>query len=244
MPKLGLIGYPLTHSFSPNYFKNKFEKEELNDWKYQAFPIEDISLFEKIFQEHDDLIGLNVTIPYKEKIIPFLDDLDISAKKIKAVNTIKKIGNQLVGFNTDIDGFKLSLIQFLKTPIQNALILGTGGASKAVSFVLEDLNINYQLVSRRKSKHKISYKMLDREIIESHSLIINTTPLGTYPKIETYPEIPYSFLNSKHYLFDLVYNPTKTVFLKQGEKQGASIKNGLEMLHLQAEKSWEIWNKK
>ncbi len=243
MPDLGLIGYPLEHSFSPGYFKEKFDKENLHDWTYRAFPLEKIDLFPALWEENPFLVGLNVTIPYKEKVIPFLDELDISASKIGAVNTIRKVEGQLVGYNTDIYGFKRSLQDLLLgTYPAKALVLGTGGASKAVVHVLENLKINPILVSRTPSEGEMGYGEITQGNIEEYPLIINTTPLGTYPHTEFAPKLPYEFITAEHFMYDLVYNPVKTLFLKKGELKGAQIINGLKMLHLQADKAWEIWN--
>jgi shikimate dehydrogenase len=237
--KLGLIGYPLEHSFSPDYFSKKFQHLGIKNAEYLAYPIANITKVNEIF--NNEISGLNVTIPYKEQIIPFLDELSDEAFEINAVNTIKIIDGRKVGYNTDVYGFEMSLKSLLGSKkVENALILGTGGASKAIKFVLGKLNINYSIVSR-KPKY-LMYSQLTDEIILQNELIINTTPVGMYPNIEECPNLPYSALSEKHFLFDLVYNPEKTLFLKKGELQNCSIKNGYEMLILQAEKSWEIWN--
>ena len=185
---------------------------------------------------------MNVTIPYKEQILSFLDEIDEKAKKIGAVNTIKFAENGLHGFNTDIFGFEESIKPFLKAHHNKALILGTGGASKAIRFVLEELGITYNYVSRSSNPTTLDYSLLDKPILEEHTVIINCTPLGTFPEIQNKPNIPYQYLNKNHLLFDLVYNPLKTKFLRLGEEKGASVCNGLKMLELQADKSWEIWN--
>ena len=244
MKQYGIIGYPLSHSFSKGYFSTKFEKENLNDCIFDTFPLNKIEEFNLICTKHPNFVGLNVTIPYKEQIIPFLDDLDTEAAKIGAVNTIKFINGKKIGYNTDCFGFEMSLKPLLKTYHTHALILGTGGASKAVEYVLKKLGIEFQYVSRVKSINAIAYNELDKNIIQHSTLIINTTPVGMYPKIDDAPAIPYQYLNSQHLLYDLVYNPDETLFLKQGKTQGAQTKNGLEMLYLQAEKSWNIWNQK
>ena len=237
--KLGLIGFPLGHTFSPTYFSNKFQELGISKSEYLAYPLERIQLVEEIFNKGID--GLNVTIPYKEQVIPYLDELSDEAFEINAVNTIYIKNGRKIGYNTDAYGFEMSLKNLLgSTKVENALILGSGGASKAIKFVLKKLNINYQIVSR--SDQYLTYSALSDDIIDQHRLIINTTPLGMYPNAEECPDIPYSALTVKHFLYDLVYNPEKTLFLKKGELQGCSIKNGFEMLVLQAEKSWEIWN--
>ncbi len=236
----GLIGYPISHSFSTGYFASKFKQEGIAHCKYLAFPIASIQGFKNLPKEN--LVGLNVTIPYKELVIPFLDELTGDAEAIQAVNTIHFKEGRLVGYNTDVYGFEMSLRPFLEEQTHtDALILGSGGASKAVKFVLDKLGIRYQVVSR---KGPLSYKTLTRELVESHTLIINTTPLGMSPKLKEKPRIPYDALGEKHLLYDCIYNPEKTLFLKTGEQNGARIKNGLEMLQLQAEKSWEIWETK
>jgi shikimate dehydrogenase len=237
--KLGLIGYPLEHSFSPDYFSNKFKNLGIDNSEYLAYPIENIELVKKIF--NNGISGLNVTIPYKEQVIPFLDELSDEAFEINAVNTIKITEDRKVGYNTDVYGFEKSLKSMLGSDkIENALILGTGGASKAIKFVLNKMKIKFTIVSRN-TKY-LTYSQLTEDIIRENKLIINTTPLGMYPKIEECPNLPYFALSEKHFLYDLVYNPEKTLFLKKGELQKCNIKNGYEMLILQAEKSWEIWN--
>jgi len=239
--KLGLIGYPLSHSFSPGYFAEKFEKLGLSNSEYRAYSIDHISKIDKIFKS--GVTGLNVTIPYKEQVIPYLDKLSEEAQEIGAVNTIKIVDGMKVGHNTDVYGFQASLLEQLDNIIvKKALVLGSGGAAKAVGFVLDRLRIEYQIVSR--SKSNLSYTDLNAEILKNHKLIINTTPLGMYPKIDSCPDIPYEALSKKHFLYDLVYNPEKTLFLIKGESAGSCIKNGNDMLILQAEKSWEIWNQK
>lgn len=244
-----LIGYPLSHSFSKKYFTQKFEKENIPHHEYFLSPLEKIENFPKLLFAHPNLAGLNVTIPYKEKVIPYLDEISEEAKAIGAVNTIKIKDGKLKGFNTDVYGFEKSLVDFLtkkekQIVVKNALVLGTGGAAKAVVFILKKLGINPILVSRKKEKGDLTYNDLDTIIFDKYRLIVNTTPLGMLPNLEGCPDLPFHRMNAKFYLYDLVYNPEKTVFLKRGESQGAAIKNGLEMLHLQAEKAWEIWNEK
>jgi shikimate dehydrogenase len=242
----GLIGYPLSHSFSKKYFSEKISNEKIRDCYYELFPLKEIAEFPALLRKYPNLEGLNVTIPYKETVIPFLDKVDESAAQVGAVNTIKIESGKLFGYNSDVYGFEKALLQFLNkkqlNSIQNALILGTGGASKAVRFVLKKMELNCFLVSRNAKKGDFTYEDLDSKTLSDFQLIINTTPLGMVPKTDTFPALKYKQLSSNHFLFDLVYNPEKTVFLAKGEKQGCSILNGLSMLNLQAEKSWEIWN--
>lgn len=244
MHKLGLIGKNISYSFSKAYFKNKFEKEKITNVSYENFDIENITLFPSIIQNNDGIKGFNVTIPYKEAIIPFLDALDETANKIGAVNTIKvSQNNQLIGYNTDCHGFKHSLTPLLKPYHKKALILGTGGASKAIAFSLKELNISYSFVSRTsKSGVDFTYDSLTDEIIAQHQLIINCSPIGTFPNIDACPNIPFGAINSKHILYDLIYNPEETNFLKIGKNHGATIINGLKMLELQAEEAWSLWD--
>jgi shikimate dehydrogenase len=246
--KYGLIGYPLAHSFSKSFFSEKFKKENI-DAEYENFEIDDISLLPGIIRDNPGLSGLNVTIPYKEKVIKFLDELNEDAGLVGAVNTIKIIrsGEQvkLKGFNTDIRGFEKSLSPLLKSYHKKALVLGTGGASKAVRYVLDKLEINYISASIEELKeNEIKYEDIDKDMISRRLLVINATPLGTYPQVDKFPPIPYKYLTEKHLLFDLVYNPGVTAFMKKGKAQGATVKNGYEMLVLQALASYEIWNDK
>lgn len=240
-----LVGKNISYSFSRGYFTEKFEKLDLKNHEYINFDIQSIhELPQKIKENKKQLKGMNVTIPYKLDVFNFLDRIDKKALKVGAVNTIKitKKG-RLKGYNTDVYGFKKSLKPLLKKHHKKALILGTGGASKAVAYVLESLGVKYKYVSRTpEGKKQISYQDIDKELIESHYVIINCTPLGTHPSIENCPDIPYEFLSDKHLLYDLIYNPSETTFLRRGKEQGATIKNGLEMLELQAEKAWKIWN--
>jgi len=242
----GLIGKSLEHSFSPVYFKEKFERESIQDSYYQLFPLKTIDEFNQLISDFSELTGVNVTIPYKQTIIPFLDEIDSNAKEIGAVNTIKfeRINSKLIlkGFNTDYLGFMDSLKPYLKECHKSALILGTGGSSAAVAYALKKMGINYIKVSRSPVREVLSYKELTEEIMREYNLIINTTPLGMFPDVETYPIIPYSAISKNHILFDLIYNPIKTVFLKKGEEKGATIINGAEMLISQAEYAWKIWN--
>jgi shikimate dehydrogenase len=249
MRLFALIGYPLTHSFSKKYFTEKFEREGISNCRYELLELPDYKDFPNLIASHPDLVGLNVTIPHKQNIIPFLDELDAaSAARIGAVNTIKILANgRLKGYNTDYYGFRLSLEQWLQSlnvSIEGlkALVLGNGGAAKAVFAALEDIQISYQIVSRQKTASTISYEDLTKDVIASHHLIINTSPVGTYPKVDECPAIPYEWLNDKYLLYDLVYNPAETLFLKKGKQQNAQTHNGLPMLQLQAEKAWEIWN--
>ena len=246
MKKYGLIGFPLTHSFSKRYFTEKFETENI-DSTYGNFEIDNINRFPEIIKNNPEIVGINVTIPYKEQVIQYLDELNDSAKEIGAVNTIKikhtNNGVYLKGFNTDTYGFETSLKPFLKEHHKKALILGTGGASKALKYVLTKLGIEFISASIEELKAKeIRYEDIDESIMKERLLIINATPLGTYPKVDTYPNIPYEFITEKHLLFDVVYNPEVSVFLRNGQEKGAAIKNGYEMLLLQAIKSYEIWN--
>lgn len=242
MKQYGLIGYPLSHSFSKGYFAEKFLKENITDANYDVFPLEKIDDFTALYQNKENLIGLNVTIPYKQQVIPFLDELDETSANIGAVNTVKFTQGKRIGYNTDAYGFEMSLKPMLQSHHTNALILGTGGASKAVEYVLKKLGISFQYVSRNKSDHTISYEQLDEFIIHNSKLIINSTPIGMYPNVDVAPNIPYNAISEKHLLYDLVYNPEETLFLKKGKEKGAQTKNGLEMLYLQAERSWQIWN--
>jgi len=248
MRRFGLIGYPLGHSFSKAYFTEKFARENITDCIYENFPLSDISEFKGFLNQYPDLEGLNVTIPYKEKIIPFLDILDPVAGEVRAVNTVAVIRNGnsrlLEGYNTDVYGFELSLLNHLKPWHTHALVLGTGGASKAVVWVLKKIGINYRFVSRTRQEGMLTYNDLSRTVLLDHLLIINCTPVGMYPETQQAPPLPYEHLTSRHLLYDLVYNPEKTLFLSYAEKAGAVFCNGLEMLRLQAEKSWEIWNRK
>ncbi|NLR81837.1 shikimate dehydrogenase family protein [Chitinophaga eiseniae] len=243
MKMYGLIGYPLSHSFSKGFFKEKFEKENITGCQYENYPIPGITEFTTLLEEHPQLQGLNVTIPYKEVVIPFLDELSDAAARIGAVNCIHFNGGKKTGYNTDVIGFTKSLQPLLQPHHTQALVLGTGGAAKAIMYALEQLGITYTIVSRRPENGAIAYEALDQATMEAHTVIVNTTPLGMYPKVDTFPEIPYQYLSSRHLLYDLVYNPAETAFLQKGAAQGATIKNGHEMLILQAEASWEIWNK-
>ena len=242
--KFGLVGKNISYSFSKKYFTEKFQKLGLETYKYRNYDIPDIEEFPfVIYQQEDEFQGFSVTIPYKQSIIKYLDEVDVDAKKIGAVNTIKVTeDNRLIGYNTDVYGFQKSIEPLLKKHHKKALILGTGGASKAVAYALNKLDIAYEFVSRNVSENSLLYSILSQQFMEEYTIIINCTPLGTHPNIDDSPNIPYEFITEKHLLFDLIYNPSETKFLQEGKKRGAIIKNGLEMLELQAEKSWEIWN--
>lgn len=247
MRQFGLIGYPLSHSFSVGFFATKFANENIHNAVYQNFPLEYIEQLPELLKSNPNLVGINVTIPYKQKVMPFLTELDETAMNVGAVNTIKisRENNsiQLIGYNTDVYGFEQSIKPHLESYHKNALILGTGGASKAVIYVLQKLNIDINIVSRSNAPgiYK-TYSELTVNDIRNHKIIINTTPLGMYPNIEASPSIPYGEISSQHILFDLIYNPLETNFLKEGNARGAKTINGLKMLHLQALKAWDIWN--
>ncbi|MGL2993855.1 shikimate dehydrogenase family protein [Flavobacterium sp. TSSA_36] len=242
--RFGLLGRNISYSFSKGHFTEKFKDPVFEGCTYENFDIDNINYFTELIKNNPDLRGLNVTIPYKEAVLPFLDKLSKKASEIGAVNTIKftKKGT-LKGYNTDYYGFKKSLKPLLKDHHTKALILGTGGAAKAVAFALEELGILYTFVSRENKEKTIRYDLLNATIFENHTIIINTTPLGTSPNTANYPDIPYDFFTEKHIAYDLIYNPAATVFLKKAKKRGAITKNGLEMLIIQAEKAWRIWNK-
>jgi shikimate dehydrogenase len=246
MRKFGLIGYPLTHSFSKKYFSEKFQNEKLRDCDYENFEIRRIEDLPSLINTYPELAGFNVTIPYKESIIPYLDELDHVARKVGAVNVVRILKGRKIGFNSDYYGFRTSLESWLGPMKKNlkALVLGTGGAAKAVAHVLEDCNLPFGSVSRKPGKGDYTYAdfIEDPERFSEYRLIINTTPLGMYPRLQEAPNLPYESMNETYYLYDLIYNPSKTLFLEKGEMAGAHIKNGYEMLVLQAEKSWEIWN--
>lgn len=246
MKTYGLIGYPLSHSFSKKYFTEKFQNESIANHQYELFPIEDINSLPDLLAENPSIVGLNVTIPHKVAVLPFLNDIEEAAEKIGAVNCICirsfEGDTYMKGFNTDAYGFEESLKPLLKPEHQKALVFGDGGAAKAVRYVLEKLNIEYQIVVRKAVSGAILYQDITPEILKSHKLLINTTPLGMAPNIDTCPNIDYSLLNSEYLAYDLVYNPLETIFLANAAERGASIKNGLEMLYKQAEKAWCIWN--
>ena len=237
----GLIGKNISYSFSRGYFSKKFDALGLGDYTYENFDIQDSSELKTVLSK-PEINGLNVTIPYKEAIIPYLDELNEEAKSIGAVNTIKFSKTGTVGYNTDAYGFEKSIVPLLKSHHKNAMILGTGGASKAIVYVLDQLGISHQYVSRNPTKNQLNYSDLERTRFKEFQLIINCTPLGTFPNIEDKPSIPYDYINSSYLLYDLVYNPLETAFLKEGKQKGATIQNVLSMLEHQAEKAWEIWN--
>lgn len=243
MPNFGLIGKNISYSFSKQHFTAKFETEELN-YSYENFDIDDIAQFPSILKKHPDLLGLNVTIPFKESIIPYLDEMSDIAKEIGAVNTLKiDASGKLKGYNTDYYGFEKSIQPLLKSNHQRALILGTGGASKGVAFGLKNLNVRFDYVSRQShNEAKYIYDELTEDILKSYQIIINCTPIGTYPNVNECPDIPYDAINKEHLMYDLIYNPIQTKFLICGEIKGATISNGSRMLELQAEKSWDIWS--
>jgi len=262
MKQYGLIGYPLSHSFSKKYFTEKFEKEGIKDSKYELFPIENVSSLPDLLKQNPDLCGINVTVPHKIAVLKYLDWIESDAKKAGAVNCIRitaespieaafegevgVVGHnfRLEGYNTDIYGFEMSLRPLLKDYHDHALVLGDGGAAKAVKCVLEKLGIEYKVVTRKPQPGNLLFSDLKSRYIKHNRLIINTTPLGTFPNVDECPPIPYEGIEEDHLLYDLIYNPEKTLFLKKGEEHGAVIKNGYEMLILQAEKSWEIWTEK
>ena len=244
----GLIGFPLSHSFSQKYFRNKFKTENIANCDYLNFEINNVNKLPDLILKHKNLKGFNVTIPYKIEIINYLDEIDNEAIKIGAINTVKIIRSKskiiLKGYNTDIYGFTETLKSHLKTSHKNALILGSGGASKAVYYALDKLNINAKVVSRQNNINSefLNYNELTKDIIKKHKIIINATPLGMFPKINEFPQIPYKFINRTHVLYDLIYNPAFTKFLLNGQKKGAKIINGENMLKFQAEKAWKIFN--
>lgn len=239
----GLIGYPLSHSFSKKYFTEKFEREAIAQCRYELFPIAAIDELPALLAAHPNLQGLNVTIPYKEQVLTYLHQLDPRAAAIGACNCIRIRQGQLQGFNTDAIGFEQSLREKLLPHDTAALVLGTGGAAKAVCYVLKQLGISFKQVSRQASAGQLTYTQVTPALLQSCSLVINTTPLGMHPKTDEAPDLPYQALTADHYLYDLVYNPAHTTFLQKGAEAGARIKNGLDMLVIQAEESWEIWNR-
>ena len=246
MRKFGLIGNPLGHSFSKKYFAEKFLNEHIIDCSYENYPITNLSQLEKLIAEEPDLYGLNVTIPYKSEVISLLNFIEPEAEEIGAVNVlkIKRLDGQpkMYGYNSDVTGIRDSILPYIKDSIKNSIVLGTGGSSRAVCHVLKSLGSNVILISRNKKPGSLSYDDINSSLLSSIDIIVNTTPLGMYPDIKSKPELDYNLLNNKHILFDLVYNPELTVFLKMGIEHGCTIIGGLKMLHSQAEKSWEIWN--
>lgn len=244
MNEYGIIGFPLTHSFSKQYFTEKIERERIPDAVYYSFPLTNIEDLPGLLKSNPLLKGLSVTIPYKEKVLKYLDELSDEVSEIGATNCIKISGNKLKGFNTDIAGFEKSFVRFLKPEHTKALILGTGGASKAVQYVLKKLGIYFLVVSRSGSDKMnfIQYKQISADIINEYKIVINSTPLGMSPDENSCPQIPYSLLTPDHYLYDLVYQPSQTLFLQKGEDRGTLTCNGYEMLVIQAEENWRIWN--
>jgi len=245
----GLIGESLQHSFSKQYFTDKFKRNNWNDVKYELFEITELGELNTFLQNNETLCGLNVTIPYKQSILSYLDELDETAKIVSAVNCIKIIRNKgalyLKGYNTDILGFSSAIKPFLESSHQKALILGTGGASKAVYYVLNQMGIDCYFVSQTKGEKQTNtfqYSDINEIMLSSFKLIVNTTPLGMYPNVSTCPELPFQYINETHFVFDLVYNPEETLLIKKSKEKGALTQNGLSMLYLQAEKGWEIWN--
>ncbi len=244
MKLYGLIGYPLGHSFSKQYFTEKFVRENLGDCFFEAFPISSIDHFPALLKENTSLKGLSVTIPYKEQVLSHVTELSEEVKYIGATNSIKITGDKLIAYNTDIIGFEQSFIIFLQPYHKKALVLGSGGASKAVQYVLKNLGIEFLIVTRTQNckEGHINYSKLDANILAEFTIIINTSPVGMSPNENNCPDIPYQFITSNHYLYDLIYKPAKTLFLQKGEEKGAAIENGYDMLLIQAEASWKIWN--
>ena len=242
MRQFGLIGRNISYSFSKSYFADKFINENIVDAVYNVFDLQQIDEVEKVFAT-EGLVGFNVTIPYKQEIIPFLDELSPEAKTIGAVNTVLIKNGKRIGHNTDCYGFHHSILPLLDSHHKKALVLGNGGAAKAVFYILDELNIAYKIVSRTTLENQFTYDDLDEKTISQHQIIINCSPVGTFPNIENAPLLPYQFILEKHLLYDLIYNPPVTKFLENGQNNGAKIKNGHEMLVLQAEKAWKIWNK-
>ena len=242
MNRYGLIGFPLGHSFSQKYFNNKFETENIIESVFDLFPITEISTFHSLISEHKDLKGVSVTIPYKETVINLLTHVDEAASEIGAVNCIKISAGITTGYNTDVIGFENAIKPILKPHHQKALILGTGGGSKAVQYVFKKLGIEFLVVSRVNKQPFIQYQELNELICADYNIIVNATPVGMSPNVDAFPEIPYLLLNEKHLLFDLIYNPAETLFLQKGREAGAQTKNGHEMLITQAEANWKIWN--
>ena len=243
MRLFGLIGYPLSHSFSKKYFTKKFEQEELTDCRYELFPLASINELPGILHKHPELEGLNVTVPYKRQVLSFLDSSNNIPAGVNACNCIHIKYGKLVGYNTDVIGFEKSFTPLLKPHHKKALVLGNGGSSAAVVYVLKRLAIDLIIVSRElHNNSSLTYKDIDERMMKECNVIINTTPLGMSPNENSCPPIPYQFISKDHLLYDLVYNPAKTLFLQKGEERGAAIKNGEEMLMLQAEESWRIWN--
>ena len=242
MKRYGLIGYPLTHSLSQQYFTQKFIEEGIEDCIYERFSIPSITDLHDILQTHPDMCGFNITIPYKKEVLAFLTERSKAVEEVGACNCVKIEAGKLIGYNTDVIGFENSLIPFLKPTHNKALVLGTGGAALAIVYVLQKLGIAFNYVSRTAMSGHFTYNDLDASVMASHTLIINTTPLGMFPNIEDCPDIPYNLLTPAHHLFDLTYNPAVSTFLTKGMQMGATIQNGQQMFVEQAEQSWRIWN--
>ncbi len=242
MRVFGLIGYPLGHSFSKKYFEEKFTREGITDVAFENFSLTSIELFPELWKQYPQLCGVAVTIPYKQQVLHYLNTLSPEVAAMQACNCIKLDAGKLVGYNTDIIGFEQSLLPYLKPEHTHALILGTGGAAAGVAFVLGRLGIRYQFVSRNPAGKGLAYEALDATLMEKHRLIINTTPLGTFPAVDACAPIPYQYLTDHHHCFDLVYNPAETLFMQKAKAQGASVQNGYAMLTIQAEANWRIWN--
>jgi len=240
----GLIGNPLTHSFSKKYFTEKFRTENIAGCDYYNFEVKDLQKEIPVLKNNPLLSGLNVTIPYKSEIIRFLDTISKECSEISACNCIKIDNGKWTGFNTDITGFEKSFVPYLQSHNTKALILGTGGSSKAIAYVLKKLQIDFLFVSRKKeiSANVINYESISSSMMQEYSIVVNTTPAGMFPNVEDYPQLPYEYVSGKHYFFDLIYNPSKTLFLSKAEAMGALIKNGEDMLSMQAEESWKTWN--
>jgi len=243
----GLIGFPLGHSWSKKYFTKKFRTENIHDARYELFPLKQVAELNTLLRSHPQILGLNVTIPYKSSVMPLLTSLDAVANAVGAVNVIKirKAGAdfETKGYNTDVAGFKQSIMPLMRTHHKVAMILGTGGAAKAAAWVFAELGIDYVFISRNpNAERQIGYDVLTKDIFEQATIIVNATSSGMKPNVSQSPPIPYNFIGPRHILFDMIYNPLLTAFLRQGIKQGAVVKNGLEMLHIQAEEAWKIWN--
>ncbi len=242
MRRFGLIGFPLSHSFSQKYFTEKFAQLGLTDCVYENFSFKDIDELPQVLNTYKDLCGFNITIPHKKNVLDFLDERSAVVAGIGACNCVNIQNGKLTGYNTDVVGFERSALPFLQPHHSKALVFGTGGASAAVVFVLKKMGIAFQYVSRTASPNTISYEQVDEALLSSHHLLINTTPLGMSPDVESCPDIPYQYLTPQHHLYDLIYNPAETKFLAKGRSQGATTQNGQQMLELQAEESWRIWN--
>ena len=246
MKIFGLIGFPLGQSLSKILFTKKITEEAINDCLFELYPLDDISLFETLLKDHNDIAGLAVTIPYKELVIPYLTWIDEAVKEIKAVNCIVINGSEIKGYNTDVIGFEKSFTPLVKSHHHKALVLGTGGASKAVQFVLNKIGMPFLTVSRKSSKQKgdIFYDDINEGLLNEFTVVINCTPIGMFPDIDDCPEIPFEYIGEKHLLYDLIYKPVETKFLQKGQSAGASTKNGYEMFLIQAEENWKLWNAK